>query len=156
MNDGLSLSAAGLSFIARHEGFRARAYSDAAGYETIGYGHRVTAGERYPHGIGEEAARRLLAADAGQAEEAVRAGVGVALIQAEFDALISFTFNVGAGAFARSTLRQRLNAGDFTGAADEFLRWNKLRVNGALCVSPGLTRRREDERRLFRDGDYGA
>jgi lysozyme len=156
MNDDLSLSAAGVDFIAAHEGFRAHAYRDAAGYETIGYGHRLGAGERFPDGVSEAAARRLLATDAAAAEAAVRRGVAVELTQAEFDALVSFTFNVGTGAFAASTLLRRLNDGDFAAAADEFLRWNKIRVGGVPTVSDGLAKRRADESRLFRGGSYAA
>jgi lysozyme len=156
MNDAMRLSADGVAFIARHEGFRANVYRDAAGHWTIGYGHLLREGEVFPDGIDETGARRLLADDADDAETAVRARVLVALNQAKFDALVSFTFNLGAGALARSTLLANLNDGDFEAAADQFPRWNKVRIDGVLAASPGLTRRREDERRLFRDGDYGT
>ncbi|MGH6981527.1 MAG: lysozyme [Stellaceae bacterium] len=152
MNGALTLSAAGLTFITAHEGCRASAYRDAAGIETIGYGHRLTDGESFPGGIDEAAARRLLAADAARAEEAVRAHVAVALTQGQFDALVSFVFNIGAGAFAGSTLLRKLNDGDVAGAADEFLRWNKIASGGALVAEPGLTARRAAERKLFLGG----
>jgi lysozyme len=152
MNEALSSSAAGLSFIAAHEGFRASVYRDAAGLETIGYGHRLTEGESFPSGIAQDEARRLLAADAARAEAAVRAQVAIALTQNRFDALVSFVFNVGAGAFAGSTLLRMLNAGDVAGAADQFPRWNKIAVDGALVADPGLTNRRAAERTLFLGG----
>jgi lysozyme len=147
--EAMSLSAAGLAFIAAHEGFRASVYRDQAGYATIGYGHRLANGESYPNGVTEEEARRLLALDAAHAEAAVRAEVLLALTQVQFDALVSFAFNVGAGAFAGSTLLRKLNAGDVAGAADEFARWNKITVDGVLVAAPGLSRRRADERALF-------
>jgi GH24 family phage-related lysozyme (muramidase) len=156
MMEALSPSEAGLAFIAAHEGFCSTVYRDTAGCETIGYGHCLVAGEHFDRGIGEDEARRLLAADASRAADAVRRAVRVALSQAEFDALVSFTFNVGAGAFAGSTLLATLNKGDFAAAADQILRWDKIHVDGVLTVSAGLAQRREDERRLFRDGDYGA
>lgn len=154
MNEDLSLSTAGLAFIAAHEGFRANVYRDAAGLETIGYGHRPIEGESFPNGIGETAARRLLAADAMRAETAVRSHAAISLSQPQFDALTSFTFNVGVGAFAGSTLLRLLNAGDVALAADQFSHWDKITVGGALVADPGLTRRRAAERALFVDGVY--
>ena len=71
--------------------------------------------------------------------------VKVKLTQGQFDALVSFAYNLGARALSTSTLLQKLNAGDYTGAADEFPRWNK--AGGK--VLPGLTWRREAERALF-------
>jgi len=149
MNETLSLSAAGLEFIAAHEGFRATVYRDAAGLETIGFGHRLIGGETYPDGMTQDQARQLLASDATRAEAAVRAHVAVDLDQAQFDALVSFAFNVGAGAFAGSTLVRKLNDDDFTGAAGEFPRWNKITIGGVLTVDPGLANRRAAERKLF-------
>jgi GH24 family phage-related lysozyme (muramidase) len=156
MNEGLSLSAAGLDFIATQEGFCAAVYDDAAGVATIGYGHALRPGEDYPDGIGRDVALALLRRDAAEAEAAVRRLVTVALTQAEFDALVSFNFNEGAGHFGRSTLLSKLNAGDFAGAAAQFFAWDKIGVNGVATVSAGLARRRRAERALFRDGVYGA
>ena len=152
MNDALTPSQAALDFIAAQEGFRASVYRDAAGIETIGYGHRLIEGECFPDGIGEDAAKRLLASDAARAETAVRAQLTVPLTQGQFDALVSFVFNIGAGAFASSTLLRKLNDGDIAGAADEFLRWNKITSGGALIAEPGLTARRAAERQLFLGG----
>jgi lysozyme len=149
MEQEMSLSAAGLDFIAAHEGFRAAEYRDAAGLETIGYGHRLLAGETFPRGVTEADARRLLAADVALAEAAVRAHVAVPLTQAQFDALVSFVFNIGAGAFGGSTLLKKLNDGQSEAAADEFLRWDKVTASGMLMVDPGLAERRRAERTLF-------
>jgi peptidoglycan hydrolase-like protein with peptidoglycan-binding domain len=80
--------------------------------------------------------------------DAVRARVSVPLTQNQFDALVSFTFNVGAGAFGGSTLLKRLNAGDYAGGADEFGKWTK---SGGK-VFAGLVRRRTEEAALFRGG----
>lgn len=149
MNEGLSLSATGLEFIAAHEGFRSTAYRDAAGLETIGYGHRLIEGESFPNGVSDGDARRLLAADTTRAETAIRALVAIALTQPQFDALTSFVFNVGIGAFVGATLLRELNAANIDAAADQFLRWNKITIDGVLTADPGLTDRRAAERRLF-------
>lgn len=156
MNEALSLSAAGLAFIAAQEGFRAAVYEDAAGVATIGFGHALRPGEDFPDGISRDAALALLRRDAAEADAAVLRLVTAALTQAEFDALVSFTFNEGSGHFARSTLLARLNAGDFAGAAEQFLAWDKVVVNGVASVSAGLARRRRAERALFRDGMYAG
>jgi lysozyme len=155
MNESMSLSAAGLAFIAAQEGYRASVYADAAGHPTIGYGHRLLPDEKYPDGVTRDAARALLGQDTAHAEAAVRR-VSVALTQAEFDALVSFAFNVGVGNFARSTLAAKLNADDFPAAADELLSWDKIRVAGALIVSSDLANRRHAERDLFLNGFYAA
>ncbi|HEY5209905.1 MAG TPA: lysozyme [Stellaceae bacterium] len=156
MNDTLSLSAAGLAFIAAWEDFRASVYRDAAGIPTIGYGHRLAMDEPDPGAMTRDAALSLLKQDVATAEAAVRRTIAAALTQAEFDALVSLAFNIGGGAFGGSTLAARLNAGDFLGAAREFLAWDKIRVAGALTVSPGLSRRRAAERDLFLHADYAG
>ncbi|EDH9820259.1 TPA_asm: lysozyme, partial [Salmonella enterica subsp. enterica serovar Typhimurium] len=71
--------------------------------------------------------------------------VKVKLTQGQFDALVSFAYNLGARTLSSSTLLRKLNSGDYAGAADEFLRWNKA---GGKVLN-GLTRRREAERALF-------
>ena len=152
-NAARRLSDAGLRLIQRHEGFRPRVYRDPIGLPTIGYGHLVRPGERFEGVVLHEAeARALLIADAALAEEAVREAVAVPLRQAEFDALVSFTFNLGPGALRRSTLLRRLNADDRAGAAREFDRW--VYAGGERFT--GLVRRRAEERALFEHGTSGA
>jgi lysozyme len=141
---GMHTSALGVALIKQFEGLRTCAYLDAAGIWTIGYGHT---GDEVRSGLRIDAAQAdaLLRKDLGHAEEAVRAWVTQPLAQASFDALVSFVFNVGATAFAGSTLLRKLNEGDVEGAAAEFERW---RYAGGR-VLPGLLRRRIAERTLF-------
>jgi len=148
-----SMSLAGLDQLKREESPRGRfnrtPYQDAAGFWTIGYGHKLKGGEWYD-AIDDAQATSLLAADVRDAEDAVNSLVSIDINQAEFDALVLFTFNVGAGALRRSTLLAKLNADDAAGAAAEFALWNKAggRVNAILVD------RREREAQLFTTGDY--
>lgn len=118
------------------------AYPDQGGIMTIGWGHT-------PASKGQtctsDQAQAWFLADTGAACRAINTAVDVAITQDQFDALVSFTFNVGIGAEAHSTLIRILNGGDTAGAADQFLVWNK--VNGV--ENAGLTRRRAAERALF-------
>lgn len=120
-----------------------KAYTCPAGVLTIGYGH--TKNVQPGQVITEEEAEALLRADCADAEAAVARLVKVPLNQSQFDALVSFTFNVGAGNLERSTLLRRLNAGNYERAADEMLRWDR----GGGRVLKGLTLRRDAERALF-------
>ncbi|MFC4728813.1 lysozyme [Coralloluteibacterium thermophilus] len=143
-------SDAGVALIKRHEGWRPRVYNDPAGYATVGYGHLIakrpaTAEELARAPLTEAEGNLLLREDLTQAEWAVTDLVKVPLTQNQFDALVSFVFNVGRGNFQGSTLLRKLNAGDYAGAANEFGRW----VYAGGKVLSGLVRRREDERRLF-------
>ena len=142
-------SDAGVSLIKTFEGFRANPYRCPAGIPTIGYGATF-----YPDGrkvslndpaITEARATELLRNMLDGFERGVLRQVAVPLAQHEFDALVSFAYNVGTEALAGSTLLKRLNANDKKGAADQFLRWN--RADGS--VMSGLTRRREAERAMF-------
>lgn len=141
-----SVSEEGLALIREFEGFCATPYICPAGHATIGYGHVIGQGEDFPAaGISRAEAENLLIQDAILAETAVNRLVSVTLSQPQFDALVSFAFNLGASALARSTLRKNLQSGDFSGAASEFCRW--VYVNGAR--SQGLLRRRLAEKALF-------
>lgn len=134
----------GLALIKSFEGLRLQAYTCPAGVLTIGYGStgpHVRPGMR----ITEQQADALLLSDLSRFEAAVTGAVRVPLTQAQFDALVSFTFNVGVAALRSSTLLRKLNAGDYAGAAAEFARWNK--AGGKVLA--GLTRRRAAERALF-------
>lgn len=145
----MQLSARGLALIMRFEGFRDFTYVDAAGKLTIGFGHQLKPGERFDNGVSRTQAEELLAKDAEAACRAVRRLVRVKLAQSQFDALASLVYNIGAGAFSGSTLLKRLNAGCLAAAADEFLRWNKIRRADGYAESPGLTARRAAERMMF-------
>ncbi len=148
----MELSAAGLELIKTSEGFRSHAYADAAGVPTIGYGHRIAAPESFPDGIDEAQAAAILAADVAQAERAVGSLVRVALTQGQFDALVDFCFNIGAGRLAGSTLLRELNAGNYAATAGQLLAWDH--AGGA--VNPGLKARREAEFHLWTGGVAAA
>jgi lysozyme len=133
-----------ISLIKKHEGLRLEAYLPTPNdVWTIGYGHTHTT--KQGQKITEAQAETLLRKDITWAEEAVNESVVVPLSQNQFDALVSFVFNVGAGAFGSSTLLRLLNSKDYEGAANQFLRWNKQKG----VALKGLTKRREEERKLF-------
>lgn len=144
----MNISEHGLELIKRHEGLRLNAYLDAVGVPTIGYGHT---GQDVHLGltITEHQADALLRQDVREAEDCIEANVQVDLTQGQFDALCSFVFNLGCGAFIRSTLLRLLNDGDYAGAGQQFGRW----VNAGGQPLPGLVKRRGDELALF--NDYG-
>lgn len=139
-------SQAGIDLITSFEGYYANWYLDPVGVRTVGYGHTD---ERIPKGISvplsREEALDLLRHDLAGYEAAVRRLVKVPLSQPQFDALVSFAFNVGTGALASSTLLRRLNARDYRAAAAQFAKW----VHGGGQVLPGLVRRRQAEAALF-------
>jgi GH24 family phage-related lysozyme (muramidase) len=142
----MKLSALGLDLIKRSEGFRAQEYRDVAGFSTIGYGHRIVDGESFPAGVSEEQASALLLADVCTAEKAVARLVCVPITQGQFDALVDFTFNLGAGRLAGSTLLRELNAGQVDSAGQLLLVWSYA----AGVVNSGLLARREAELALWR------
>lgn len=134
----------GLELIKSFEGCRLEAYICPAGVPTIGYGH--THGVRLGQIISQKQADDLLFEDLDQFVKAVNRLVIVPLNQNQFDALVSFVFNIGIVAFASSTLLRLLNQQAYNGAADQFKRWNK----GGGKVLKGLVRRRQAEEDLFR------
>lgn len=137
--------------IKRWEGLRTRAYMPTPhDVWTIGYGHTKTAREGME--ITESEAEDLLRKDLAWVRATIASLVNVPLSQEQYDALASFVFNLGKTNFARSTLLRKLNAFDYEGAADEFLKWDKQRQNGQLKRLKGLTRRRSHERELFLEG----
>ncbi|MBA3421360.1 MAG: peptidoglycan-binding protein [Thermoleophilaceae bacterium] len=150
----MRLSKAGVAFIARFEGFRSDLYNDAAGHCTIGYGHLVHHGRcngsepaEFKSGIGRERALELLHQRAGQFGAAVN-GLGVALNQHQFDALVSFTFNLGPGWLGGSGLQRALAAGDYDAVPRELSRW----VFAGGRKLQGLVKRRRAEGELFARG----
>ncbi len=135
----------GISLIKRFEGFSPTVYFCPAGYPTIGYGHLVKAHEDFSVGISDGEAEELLRQDAFIAERAVLRLINVPLTDGQFDALVSFTYNLGAGALQRSTLRRKVNREEHEEVPEQFMRWiwaggRKLR---------GLIRRREAEAELY-------
>lgn len=140
----MRISGKGLELVKTFEGFSATVYHDIAGLPTIGYGHLITKGEVFSR-ISESEAEVLLLRDITVAERAVERFIHVVLSQQQFDALVSFTFNLGAGALQRSTLRVKLNRGEYDEIPAEMLRW--VRAGGLR--SEGLVRRRRAEGRLF-------
>jgi lysozyme len=133
----------GIEFIKAHEGLRLDAYLCPAGVPTIGYGHtyNVKIGDR----ITAEQAEMLLIGDLIVAETEVNR-YGLHLTQNQFDALVSFVFNVGAGNFRNSTLLKRLKANpNDPDIANQFKRW----VYSDGKVLPGLVRRRNEEAKLY-------
>lgn len=136
----------GLELIKSFETLELEAYPDpGTGGEpwTIGWGH--TGGVRPGDTCTEEQADAWLEEDVATAERAINRLVKVKLTQNQFDALCSLIYNIGVGAFEKSTLLRKLNFRDFLGAAAEFKRWNK---SGGR-VMKGLTRRRLAEEKLF-------
>ena len=139
----MKTSQRGIYLIKRFEGVRLHAYKCPAGVPTIGYGHTV--GVRMGQSITLAQAEQLLRDDLPIYEVGVLSFVKQPLTQGQFDALVSFAFNLGVGALGKSTLMRRLNAGDYAGAAGEFGKW----VNAGGIRLRGLVLRREAERALF-------
>lgn len=137
-----------IDLIRAFEGFSAEVYRDSAGLATIGIGHLIRRGEAFDGPITEDRAEDLLRRDLAWARRAVQRLTRVDLDDGEFGALTSLVFNIGSGAFQRSTLRMKLNRGERRAAADEFPKWR--RAGGR--VIPGLVRRRAAERQLFLSG----
>ncbi|WP_277972441.1 lysozyme [Pantoea agglomerans] len=133
----------GYRLIKQSEGLKTRAYRCPAGVWTIGYGHthNVKEGDT----CAPEQADHWLQEDCLVAELTIGANVKTHLNQNQFDALVSFIFNLGSGNFVGSTLLTKLNANDYTGAADEFGKW----VNAGGRKLPGLVERRAAEKALF-------
>lgn len=147
----MQVSDAGIELIKSFEGFRANAYPDpksggdpwTVGYGTTKFpsGRPVKQGDKVTPGQAE----LYLREDVKKFANSVDALVTVPLKQCQYDALVSFVYNLGATNFRTSTLLKKLNARDYKGAADEFLRW----VSPGSSVEAGLRRRRTAERDLF-------
>lgn len=154
MHGPVHTSDAGIALIAEFEGFSHTLYNCVAGHCTIGFGHLVHRGAAgsdetteapFAAGISREAGLELLRSDVLLAEQSVQQLVRVPLRQPQVDALVSFVFNLGSDAFAKSTLLKRLNDGQMTRAASEFDRW----IMAHNKPVDGLVRRRHKERTLF-------
>lgn len=133
----------GRELIKRYEGCSLKAYQDTGGVWTIGYGHTKTAARNKV--ISHDEAERLFDADVKWAVDAVNNRVPLALNQSQFDAIVSFVFNAGESAFAKSTLLREINNGNLLYAPRELTRW--VHDNGRALK--GLARRRVAEAALF-------
>lgn len=144
----MKISERGINFIKSEEGERLTAYQDIVGIWTIGVGHTgyvdnkpVSKGMK----ISQDKSRELLLKDLRRFEKTINDSVKVPLKQNQYDALVSLAFNIGEGAFARSTLVRKLNALDYQGASVQFLVWK----NAGGRVSKGLLNRRKREKGMF-------
>jgi len=115
----------GVDLIKRFEGFSPTVYICPAGYPTIGYGHVVRDGEkdRFADGIDRDEGEELLRRDVRWAERGVLRLIDVPLAEGQFDALVSFTFNLGSGALQRSTLRRKVNRREHAEVPAQLMRW---------------------------------
>ncbi|HFY9976724.1 TPA: lysozyme [Serratia marcescens] len=144
----MNISKSGIELIKRFEGLRLKAYLDSAGVWTIGYGWtQPVDGKKVGPGIqiDQATADRLLKCGVVQFEQGVNQLVKVRITQGQFDALVSFAYNLGLRSLSTSTLLQKLNDGDKEGAADQFGRW----VNAGGKHLDGLVARRAAEREMF-------
>lgn len=154
----LSISSTGIELIKELEGWKATEYLDSAGKPTIGYGHLITPREQstgqiiidgapviFSGGLTPKQGEALLRTDVAAAEASVKRSITSNLYQREYDALVSFTFNLGGGNLSESTLRTVVNKQQYTAAPDQFRQWNKETVNGVKVVNPGLVNRRNAE-----------
>lgn len=136
---GLAISGAALVGIAMHEGYVPHAYKDPVGIWTIGFGE--TAGVKPGQTTTPIRAMVQLLDSANAIAKGMVACIHVPIAQHEFDAYLSFSYNVGAGAFCRSTLAKKLNEGKYEEACAELKKW----VYAGGKVLPGLVNRREQE-----------
>ena len=160
-----SISENGLTLIKNMELWEPKLYNDQAGHCTIGWGHLVHKGridgrdseKPFVDGITPEQGLELLKSDASTAVNAVNSLVTVPLTQNQFDALVSFTFNEGDGAFKGSTLLKELNSGKYEKVPSQLGVWNKIRdKKNELVVCPDLVARRQSEANLFQKDELGG
>ncbi len=148
----MQTSSTGRALIMRHEGFSPVPYLCPAGLWTIGYGHVITPERRANLSyVNHAQAEQLLVTDMRLAERAVERFINRELVHSEFDALVSFTFNLGAGALQRSSLRRVINRDERADISHQWLRW----VWAGGRKLPGLIRRRHEELALFLSADDG-
>jgi GH24 family phage-related lysozyme (muramidase) len=140
-----------LNFIKQFEGFSEHAYVDTDGTPVIGYGMSQIDGKSVQVGdrITQSQADAALEKKITKIQQEIRLSVQVDLNANQLGALSSLVFNTGSNVLNNSTLIAKLNAGDYTGAANEFPRWNKANVGGRLLPLEGLTRRRLAEQQFF-------
>lgn len=144
----MKTSKEGLKEIQQSESCKLKAYKCPAGKWTIGWGQTgkdIVEGTVWTQ---EQADAARDATVAGR-EKAVSKALTRPATQAQFDAMISLTYNIGIYAFQTSTVLRQHNAGNIKAAADAFLMWNKITVNGVLTYSEGLNNRRQREKALY-------
>lgn len=146
----MEASEEGEDLIKYYEGFEKYVYKDSNNINTIGYGHALKPGENYKF-VTEKQAEDILKKDIKFAEECVNRLVKVRLKQNEFDALVSFVYNIGVGSFARSTALKYLNMKDYKNALKWWAKWIRNRKKEIL---PGLVKRRKKEIELFNNNIY--
>ena len=147
----IGVTSATLNLVKQYEGFRTYAYIDTSGYPVIGYGQSKIRGKRVRMGqrISRAEADAELARELYHIQRLVQSKVKVKLNPNQLGALTSLVYNAGTRVITSSTLARKLNAGNYAGCADEFLRWNKANQGGRLVPLAGLTKRRKAERQLF-------
>ncbi len=145
----MKTSEIGLALIKHYEGFYSKPYRCPAGLWTVGYGHLIGDGLSLPdhwnRHFSVEEIDALLRQDLVRFERGVQRYINVPLSQPQFDALVSFSFNLGLGTLQRSTVRQKINRLDFKGAIKSLLRYDKA---GSVALK-GLTLRRRAEAKLM-------
>ncbi len=147
------ISPHGLAKLKQWEGLKTKAYKDAGGVWTIGYGHTATAGEPKPRAgmvITAAEAERILLKDLTQYEAAVESLVKVELNDNQFAALVSFVYNIPLAKFKKSTLLKKLNAGNYDAVPNELMKWTKA---GGKKIQ-GLVNRRRAEGYLWMEGAF--
>ena len=137
------VSAAGLGLIKRFESFQAKVYRCPAGYQTIGYGHLIRRGENLPEVLTKGAADDLLLRDVALVEASLSRLISVPLQTNQYDALASFTFNLGGGALQRSSLRHKVNRQEHDEVPGEFMKW--IMADGRKLKGQFLRRQAEVE-----------
>ena len=149
----MQISENGLKCLEDWEGLELHIYRDSASNQSIGIGHKLTHTEivngTFVNGITEERAKEICRDDIGPCENIINDMVKVDLSQNQFDALCIFTFNIGLGGFASSTVLRVLNQGYYDMVPDAMRLWNKITVDGKHVVDQGLVNRREKEISLF-------
>lgn len=144
VDPAMKTSKKGIELITKYEGFSAKPYKEPNGNMAIGYGHQIKPGENFTT-IDKDYAKKLLQDDLVNAENSVKKYIFPDLEQKEFDALVSFTYNLGGGNLQKSTLRDKVNLGDKIGASREFGKWTKSQGK----VLNGLVKRRKAEREMY-------
>ncbi len=139
------VSEAGYNMVRTFEGYMPFPYKDIAGNETVGYGYMLRAGDSFTYPMLPPDADKILKMTMSAFERDINRFVNVPLLQYQFDALASLTYNIGSTAFKSSTLLKRVNAGRHEDVPNCFLMWNKARIDGVLTPVSGLTVRRQQE-----------